>query len=73
MIEVNKPHISRPTGRVVAGLATRGEATLVWICVARGALVERKPYVLYVWLRVNDRRMALVARDRDVRACERKF
>lgn len=58
-----KPHVSRPAGRIVAGLATRGEAALVGVRVARRARVERKPYVLNVRHRVGNHCVALVAGD----------
>jgi len=61
VIEAVKPYLLCPTCRVVAGLAARGEVTFVRVCMARGALIERKPYVLNVRLRVSDCRMALVA------------
>ena len=70
VIEAGSSHFLRPIGRVVAGFASRSKGTLVGVCVARGAFVERKPYVLDVRLRVSDCRMVFVAGDCSMRACE---
>ena len=70
VIEAFEPNFLLPTRRVMAGLAARRQVTLMWIGVAPRALVERKPDVLDIGLHPADRRVALVAGHRDMRAGE---
>ena len=73
MIEADGPHVSRPIRCIVARLATSGEATLVRVRMARGAVFERNSYVFNVRLRISDGHVALVAGDCDMRARKREF
>jgi hypothetical protein len=73
VIEASGVHLSCPTRGAVAGLATRHEATFVWVRMTCGALIERKSQIFDVRLRVRDGPMAFVAGDFDMCAREGEF
>ena len=73
MIEALDLNVSRPTRRVVAGLAWSRETTLMRIRVTVGATLERQSSVFNVGLGIEDRNVALFANDSRVCSGEWKF